>query len=43
MLEAAVAAAFVFAAVILLILAFSSGEDDGLNLPNPSNENWRHW
>lgn len=43
MLELAVAVAFVSAAIILLVLAMSAGESDGVNLPRPSDENWRHW
>lgn len=43
MLEVAVASAFIFAVVILVILAFSGDENDGLHHPRPSDENWRHW
>lgn len=43
MLEIAVVAAFVTAAIILLVLALSAGEGDGVELPRPSDDNWRHW
>lgn len=43
MLETAVALAFICAAAILLILAFTADDRDGLSRPRPSDENWRHW